>query len=75
MITSARLQVKETKECLFRVTSPIRKIQQSVKICEEAESQVKQMNENINYKKDEYNANADKLQVSQDWEEGLAMNE
>lgn len=55
-------QVKETKECLFRVTSPIRKIQQSVKICEEAESQVKQMNENINYKKDEYNANADKLQ-------------
>jgi len=55
-------QVKETKECLQRVTSPIRKLHETFKACEDADVHVKQMNNNINSKKDEYNGNLDKLQ-------------
>ena len=59
------LQVKETNECLVRVTSPIRKVQQAVKKCQGSENQVKEMHDSITSKKDEYNNITDKLQVRQ----------
>jgi len=55
-------QVKETNECLVRVTSPIRKVQQAVKKCQGLENQVKEMHDSITSKKDEYNNITDKLQ-------------
>ena len=57
--------MKETNECLVRVTSPIRKVQQAVKKCQGSENQVKEMHDSITSKKDEYNNITDKLQVRQ----------
>jgi len=60
--THIAAQVKETNECLVRVTSPIRKVQQAVKACEESDNQARQLNDLITTKKDEYNNLSAKLQ-------------